>query len=148
MREQPKDRAVLLSVFPKFAHQILAGVKKVELRKVCPKITKGGLILLYVTSPEKSLRAILRIDKIESGSPDDLWAQTRENVGLSYSEFKDYFNGTTVGHAIFFDKIVQLSKPLPLATLKALIPGFQPPRVHRYLSIQELNILYNEFGNL
>lgn len=131
-------RAVLLSVFPRFANKILAGIKTVELRKVPPKLSKGDLILLYVTSPEKSLQAVLRVTCIKSGSPDELWEETKERVALSYTEFKDYFNGTAVGCAISFDNIERLVTPLSLATLRTLLPGFQPPQIHRYLSAEEL----------
>ncbi len=79
-----------MSVLPKFAEKILSGLKTVELRKIRPKISAGDLILLYVTSPEKSLQAILRISDVKCDSPDALWKHARTCVGLSYTEYKTY----------------------------------------------------------
>jgi predicted transcriptional regulator len=141
LKEQTEVRAVLLSVAPRFATRIFAGMKTVELRKVPPKLMKGDLVLLYVTSPEKSLQGVLRVTGIKSGKPEELWEENKERVGLSHTEFKDYFNGTAIGCAISFDNIEQLDVPLSLATLRTLFPGFQPPQVHRYVSAEDLATL-------
>jgi predicted transcriptional regulator len=140
-------KAIFLSVLPKFATKILSGAKTVELRKVRPNLTEGDLILLYVTSPEKSLQAILRVCKVRSGSPDELWENSSEGVGLSYTEYKTYFNGTKLGCAIYFDNVVPLPNPLSLSTLRTLFPGFQPPQVHRYISAHELDAIIDEVGS-
>jgi len=146
MQNQPRKRVILLSVLPKFARRILSGAKTVELRKIRPNVTEGDYVLLYVTSPEKSLQAILRVADIKSGSPDELWENACENTGLSYSEYKTYFNGARLGCAIHFDDMVALSQPISLADLRIIFPGFQPPQVHRYISPQELHALMGEIG--
>lgn len=130
-------KTIVLSILPRFAHRILAGVKTVELRKIRPKLIENDLIFLYVTSPEQSLQAILRVSNIKSGSPDELWHEANGGAGLSHSEYTGYFNGTKVGCAIYFNHVTALPNPLPLTTLRTILPGFQPPQSHRYISNNE-----------
>jgi predicted transcriptional regulator len=143
MKSQSGRKAVLLSVLPKFARRIFSGTKTVELRKIRPNVAPGDCILLYVTSPEKSLQGILRVVDIKSGSPDVLWTEVGENTGLSHSEYKAYFNGAKLGCAIQFDGVVPLPQPISLIELRKMFPGFQPPQIHRYVSQQELGALMN-----
>ena len=84
MKDWATSKAICLSILPKFAHKIFMGVKTVELRKVRPKLSKKDLILLYVTSPEQSLQAVLRVSHITSGSPDEIWEKANTSVGLSH----------------------------------------------------------------
>lgn len=146
MNYRQARKIILLSVLPKFASKILSGVKTVEVRKIRPNVAEGDHILLYVTSPEKSIQAILRVANVKSGSPDELWEDVGENAGLSYSEYKAYFNGAKLGCAIHFDDMVPLSKPFSLADLKTILPGFHPPQAHRYVLPQELRALIREVG--
>ena len=46
-----QDRMVVLSLRPRFAEAILAGVKTVELRRTVPKIVIPTRALLYASSP-------------------------------------------------------------------------------------------------
>jgi predicted transcriptional regulator len=138
LKDQGTRKVILLSVLPRFADKIVSGAKTVELRKIRPKVGQGDLILLYATSPEKSIRAILRISNLRSGDPDSLWKLANGSTGIDYSEFKAYFNGNKVGWAICFDTVVVLPEPVTLPMLRINIPGFHPPRIHQYFSIHEL----------
>ena len=55
---------VLLSIKPKYADKIFNGTKTVELRRICPKVTEGDLILVYVSSPVKALVGEFEVKKI------------------------------------------------------------------------------------
>ncbi len=55
---------LLISVRPKFAARILAGEKTVELRKLRPKVSSGDNLIFYISSPDKNIKAISKINKI------------------------------------------------------------------------------------
>ena len=49
------DRMVVLSLKPRFAEAILAGVKTVDVRRTEPKIVVPTRALLYAASPVRAL---------------------------------------------------------------------------------------------
>ncbi len=134
-------QAIFLSVKPKYAERILNGGKTVELRRIRPAISKGDRIILYVSSPAKAVRAISTVDKVSSGDPSRLWREVGEEAGITRAEFYDYFERAKAAVAIHIKDVEELSKPIPLAILRELWPGFRPPQNYRYFSPDELSSL-------
>ena len=130
--------AILFSITPKNAENILRGGKRIELRRRRPNISKGDLMLIYVTSPQKALRAISVVEALSYATPDELWVTVKEKAGITFSEFSEYFAGARMGYAIAFRSVQELVTPIELTTLRGLWPGFHPPRSHRYFSSKEL----------
>ena len=98
--------AVLFSIRPKYAKKIFDGTKTIELRKVKPKrLMRGGLVLVYVSSPVKSLVGAFKVKKIEEYSPSEMWEKVRENAGISKSEFDESSQNSTSGAAIYIDNL-------------------------------------------
>ena len=132
--------AVLFSIRPKYAKKIFDGTKTIELRKVKPKrLMQGGLVLVYVSSPVKSLVGAFKVKKIEEYSPSELWEKVREDAGISKSEFDDYYQNSTSGVAIYIDNVWTLPKPIELSVLRNLADGFYPPQSFRYTSLKYLD---------
>lgn len=138
-----KSHALLLSIRPKFALKILQRTKTVELRRLRPNISAGGKILIYASSPEKSLQAIAIVDRVHSACPTKLWYLYKHKVGISYTEFRDYFNGANIGYAIEFKSVQRFKTPVQLSTLKATWPDFHPPQSFRYFTNDELHVFLN-----
>jgi predicted transcriptional regulator len=131
--------AVLFSIRPKYAEKIFNGTKTIELRKVKPKrLTQGGLIFVYVSSPVKSLVGAFKVKKIEEYSPSEMWEKVREYAGISKSEFDEYYQNSTSGVAIYIDNVWKLPKPIELSTLRKSTEGFYPPQSFRYTSLKYL----------
>ena len=130
--------AILFSITPKNAAKILTGSKRIELRRRRPDVSKGDLMLIYVTSPQKALRAISVVEALSYAKPDDLWDSVRERAGVTFSEFIEYFAGARMGYAIAFRSVQELITPIKLTTLRGLWPGFHPPQSHQYFSPKEL----------
>ena len=132
--------AVLFSIRPKYAKKIFDGTKTIELRKVKPKrLMRGGLVLVYVSSPVKSLVGAFKVKKIEEYSPSEMWEKVRENAGISKSEFDEYYQNSTSGVAIYIDNVWTLSKPIELSALRNSMEGFYPPQSFRYTSLKYLD---------
>jgi predicted transcriptional regulator len=137
------NRALLLSIRPKFVDKIMNGFKTVELRRVRPNIVAGDSLLIYASSPEKKLVALSVVCAVNSDSPQALWFKFSEATGLTLPEFEDYFCGAEVGFAITFNKIKKFETPITLSLLKKIWPGFKPPQIYRYLSPEEYSNLIN-----
>ena len=130
--------AIFLSIRPKYAEKILEGTKTVELRRVRPKhITRGALVLVYVSSPIKSLVGAFKVTQVMEKPLQDLWEMVQSKAGVSYEEFAAYFEGLTTGIGIFFNELWLFHKPIKLEDLKEIM-DFQPPQSFRYATASEL----------
>lgn len=130
--------ALFLSVRPTYARRILQGKKTVELRRVRPRISEGALLLLYVSSPVKAVQGISVVERITAAQPDALWRQVAHNVGVTRSEFDDYFEGARMAIAIHLGAVQALSPAITLSDLRGLWPGFCPPQSYQYFTRAEL----------
>ncbi|MBO8129600.1 MAG: ASCH domain-containing protein [Peptococcaceae bacterium] len=135
-------KAILLSVRPKYAKKIFDGTKTVELRRICPRITAGDLVFVYVSSPIKALVGAFKVDRIVSAPPDELWADIGCQSGITWEEFNEYFRGVTVGFGIVIRDVWKLTKPVNLSNLKRQWPGFQPPQNYHYLTRRQTGDLF------
>jgi predicted transcriptional regulator len=134
-------RTLLLSVRPRYAERILAGIKTVELRRIRPRVSKGDVLLLYVSSPVKALKAISRVNEITWSEPNELWRQIAHRAGITHHEFQDYFGGADMGCAIHLQEVQELSPSISLSALREQWPGFSPPQLYYYLTSKKLSAL-------
>jgi predicted transcriptional regulator len=129
--------SLLLSIRPEHANKIFSGSKKVELRRVKPKLSKADTVLVYVSSPVKALVGGFEVDEVIEGSPDEIWCQVEKVAGISKDEFQKYFAGTNKAFAIMINKTWNLGAPLSLLELKAKWLNFHPPQSYRYITFEQ-----------
>ncbi len=144
------NNAILLSIRPQYANKIFEGRKRVELRRICPKyIKKGDLVLIYVSSPVKSLCGAFQVDRVVEKPLSELWKAVKGKAGVSRKEFNQYYQGLSVGSAIFFNNVWELSSPIELRELREQMTDFQAPQNFRYATADDLiSIQPAEFMNL
>lgn len=135
------DRALLLSIKPKFVEQLLRGSKVVELRRTRPRVKNGELVLIYETSPTKALVGYSIISAVISSSPQKLWPTVKGRAGITRAEFDTYFQGTSSAFAIELKRVQPLKEPVWLNTLRKLLAGFHPPQSYRYLSKKQMGLV-------
>ena len=133
--------SLLISIRPKYADQIFNGQKKVELRRVKPRVSSGDTVLVYVTSPTKALLGAFEVDKVVESSPNRLWSKVANIAGISKEEFIDYYEGTEKAYGIFIKKSWHLETPLALSNLKTKWENFHPPQSYRYVSLKEATVI-------
>ena len=131
-------KTLLLSIRPRFVEQILEGKKTVELRRLRPRILPGQPLLIYCTVPVKALSAVAWTSGVLVAPPVLLWQQTRSIAGVSREEFDAYFAGAKAAFGLQLSSKLAIRKPVPLSTLKQLIPGFHPPQSFRYLTADQV----------
>ena len=124
---------VVLSLKPRFAEAILAGVKTVELRRTRPKIVVPTRTLLYAASPARALLSTCIITSVRSTDLAALWREYGTDVVLSHNEFLRYFDGVDVGTALTLTEPRRLSRGVPLQDLRAKPKGFRPLQSYAYV---------------
>lgn len=85
---------LLLSINPEHVENILLGTKQVEFRKTrCRRNVNS--IVFYATAPQKMVVAEAEIQEIIEDEIDEVWRQTSDLAGISYSFFRSYYQGRT-----------------------------------------------------
>lgn len=125
-----RTRGLLLSIRPQFADAIIQGTKTIELRRTCPNIAPDAAVLLYASAPRKAVVARARVSSILQAEPANIWRDHANEIGISTSSFRDYFDGAETAYGLRLQDVTELD-PLPLRELRAL--GIEPPQSWRYL---------------
>lgn len=134
------ERALLLSLHPRFATAILDGSKTVELRRQRVAVPAGTPVVLYATSPVMALLGTARISQVDTAPPLTLWRQHRTRCGIDRSEYDSYMHGALQASALLLISPHALSQPVPLAHLRTS-GTFHPPQSYRYVTTRELGEL-------
>lgn len=136
--DSPSGSAILLSVKPKFANLIVAGSKRVELRRAVPALPVGT-IALYSSSPVQEIIALVDVIETIEASPTRLWELARENGGgLTRAELRSYFEPKKTGFALMLENVRVFDQPVdPRKFFKV----FTAPQSFKYLTEEELRKL-------
>lgn len=133
----PQTKYVLMAIKPQFAKLIRDGKKKVELRRVAPKVNAGDTLIIYESAPVSKVTAMAEIEDVVQLTLTELWKNVGPDSMLKKDEFENYFSGKEVGHGIKLKNIQEILPPKSLS----ILPGCAVPQNFRYLS-------ESEFGKL
>lgn len=123
----------LLSLKPRYAEAILAGRKKYELRRRCPRLHPGSPVFLYATLPEMKVVGVAIVKRVVTAPLDFLWQKVKYSCEIDRDAFSSYFQGCVYGHAIELSRVHPLKSAIPLSALRRHIPRYQPPQFyHRF----------------
>ena len=127
-------RAILLSIKPKFADQILAGSKRVEFRRSWAA-DGVSMIVLYSSSPIQKIVGVVEVEEVVVASPTSLWKTcTLRGGGLTREELRLYFAGKSRGVAVLLGRVFKAAKHIDPSDV---INSFAPPQSFRYLDVNE-----------
>jgi predicted transcriptional regulator len=133
MNSNMAKHALLISVRPRFAEMIFAGTKTVELRRIRPRVGKGDLVFVYVSSPVMALEGAFEVSEVVCGKPSSIWRRFNGRTGLSKCEFDAYYEGKQMAFAIMIHQQWKLPTPVRLAKLRRHKDGFHPPQSYHYI---------------
>jgi predicted transcriptional regulator len=123
------NNEILISIKPKYAHQILSGAKLIEIRKRFSDKWTGSRAVLYASSPEKALIGEATVRSVTSGRPADIWGRFGPIIGCSSDEFGEYVGSAAKVSAIELDAAIPYKQPIGLAQLSHLIQeDLRPPQ--------------------
>jgi predicted transcriptional regulator len=141
-----QEKTLLLSIHPQYAGKIFEGMKTVELRRVKPRLSKGDIVLVYVTSPKMELTGAFEVSGVIKSPPKDLWPKVADCACIDKDSYDRYFSGANHGYGIKISYSWKFKKPLSLSSLRQEIEGFNPPQGYKYYSASE--ITHHDMGNL
>ena len=124
---------IVISVQQKFVERIVAGKKAAELRRRAPRIQPGCRVWIYTKAPEAVISICVTVDRIVTGTPQDIWQSHSSDLGVSLDEFEEYFRETETGCAIFFKQVVDVSPGVALSEIRSKSKGFHPPQFFKRL---------------
>lgn len=106
-------KKILISINPEHVQNIISGVKKYEYRRVAAKQDISSIII-YETTPIKNIVAEAEIVEVLMLTPEQLWAQTKEESGITKEFFDKYFDGREVAYAYKLGEIKVYEQPKTL----------------------------------
>jgi predicted transcriptional regulator len=120
---------ILVSIKPKYAHQILSGSKLIEIRKRFSEKWTGSRAVLYASSPEKALIGEATVHSVTTGRPADIWGRFGPIIGCSPDEFTEYVGSANKVSAIELGGAIPYKQPIGLAQLSHLVQeDLRPPQ--------------------
>lgn len=140
-----KRKYLFISVKPEFANKIVYEEKTIELRKVTPHVNLGDLIIIYASSPIKSVIGIGIIKQIIKKTPEQMWNDHSKSLGIDKVRFEEYYVNKRKAIGIEIHKIKKV-KPISLDDLRKIDPNFHPPQVYRYVSKYKINRCIKELS--
>ena len=145
MTNDPKP--VLLSIRPEYVELIFSGAKTVELRRVVPRaVLPNSELIIYSTSPQKSIVGKARIERIERRPVSQLWNEIKHYDGINRKSFFVYFEGKSYRYALFLTKVTQFTHSYHLSGLRENLK-FTPPQSFMYPSTELLQVIQGHGGN-
>jgi predicted transcriptional regulator/DNA-binding XRE family transcriptional regulator len=143
IRNDVPRKDIVFSIRPEHAVKILAGVKKIELRRrFTDEIGSGSRAFIYCTSPISALTGLAQIGEVRRMPVKRIWRNHRIEACVDKLEFETYFSGCDHGYAIFLNTAEPLLRPVGLAELRKRF-GFGPPQSYLYAPPK----LLKYFGN-
>lgn len=128
------SKVVVISIKPEFVNKIFDGTKKIELRKASPDSKPGDLMIVYSTSPEMAVIGICRIKKILKSTPQKIWDDYSEVLGIDERRFFEYYGDSKKAVGIVIESTRRFRSKIPLINIKKKFPRFAPPQTFKYFS--------------
>ena len=132
---------VLLSLRPRYADLVFEGLKRAELRRRFARQAENRTVLIYVTSPVREIRGGFRVERVWTGSPEDIWVEISEMAGVEKGDFDAYYNGRKIAYALEIADVWEYTRPIGLSSLRESFHDFVVPQSWRYLKPHELDLL-------
>lgn len=132
---------ILISLAPAYTRAILEGTKTVELRRRKVHAKVGTRIWLYSKVPTARVEGTARIERLQEGDLNGLWAEFSGEVGISKMEFEAYFTGCNKGYAIVLAGACAVTPAPDLKAMRRKLGGFHPPQFFKRLEPEEVKIL-------
>lgn len=129
--EAATERALFISVKPRYAEAILDGRKTVELRRTRPNLPDGSLVILYSSTPTRAVVGWAHLTAVREGTPLEIWDEFGPAAAVTELDYDDYFDGAEQAFALELDGVVVATQPIPLSVIRSI--GIQPPQSWRYV---------------
>jgi len=105
---------ILLPIIKTFCDKIFSGEKRYEYRKALPK---NGVdrVIVYESRGIGMVVGEFEVTGILKDSPSEVWDKTKENSGVSESDFFSYFRNRALAFALEIGNYRRYHNPIPLS---------------------------------
>lgn len=134
------SRVLLLSVRPRFAQSLLAGTKTAEIRRRFPRVPEGMAVIIYSSSPEKSILGTMRVRRLVRTTAEEIWRDYSNVIGIGQAELTEYLKGASESSVLELDTPNLWSRPVTLNDLRRHL-AVEPAQSFRYLTEKQLTRL-------
>jgi predicted transcriptional regulator len=131
------SRVLLLSVRPRFARGLLGGTKTAEIRRRFPDVPEGMVVIIYSSSPEKSVLGTMRVRRLVRTTAEEIWRNYSGVIGIGQAELAAYLYGASESSVLELEAPNMWSRPVPLESLRQQL-HVEPAQSFRYLTDQQL----------
>lgn len=140
-----EKNAFLMSIKPHYADMIIAGTKKIELRRILPTSPIGWMVI-YASAPVQKIVGMVKVVGYAEAKPaNELWDMAEAlGCGVTEADFEAYFKGVPAKALLLSEEPVQVfSKGV---SPERVIEGYiRPPQSFQYISyaaLQRLQAIY------
>jgi predicted transcriptional regulator len=131
------NRALLLSVRPRFAQALLDGTKTAEIRRRFPDVPAGTTVVLYSSSPDKAVLGTMCVESLIRSTAAEIWRDYSEEIGIGEPELTEYLKGASECSVLKLIEPNRWANAVPLHELRRLL-HLQPAQSFRYLNNREV----------
>lgn len=126
-------KTILVSIKPEYVERILAGEKKVELRRRSPhRVADGGTMLIYETTPRRAIVASCDVIAVETLPLGALWRRYGHVSGITRRAFNEYYKGCATGVALRLGNVRSAKRQLDLDRMRSTYE-LTPPQSFAYI---------------
>lgn len=119
----------ILSIKPEYVAEIRAGRKRYEFRKAVFK-QKVEKVYIYSSAPVSKVVGEFQPVDVISGTPAEVWAQTKDFSGITKKFFNEYYKGRATAYAIVIQNLKFYDEPVGLPK------GVHAPQSYCYVEEQ------------
>lgn len=140
MAHHTPRRVALLSIHPRHAEALMAGTKRVELRRT-PVRDDTTHVIVYATAPVKAVVGWFQVEGVDVDSQTGIWNTHRHVSGVTRGEFRNYFAGAARASAIRVAAAHRLETPL---SIDAIAGVKRPPQSFQYVDPASIRWLFDD----
>lgn len=142
---QSAANPVLISVHPFYAAEITAGRKRVEFRRRWSN-RPTDVLVVYATSPIKSIVAVVEVAEVRRTSCSRLWEICKSLGGaITRARLREYMHDLDQGVALILGRLFVPNKEI--GPEEVFGNNFVPPQSYRYLRAEEVDSLIEVLGS-
>ncbi len=130
----------VMSFKPIYAFKIIEGVKDCEVRTYFGDLAPDDVVLIYASSPTKAFIGEFVVNEVFTGYINDV-IEYLSNYCLMFDEdnwrfVREHYVGSRRRLVVIHvGEVTRYSQPVPLSSVRSVIPNFMPPM--SYVKVSE-----------
>jgi len=132
---QSLDSKLLMSIKSEHARKVLAGKKRVEIRRKFSVKWSGCKVSIYASGREHCIVGEASISKVIVGEPESIWERFNKQIGCTRAEFDVYTRSLKEVYAVLLENAIPYQRSISLGEVHNLTKKkLRPPQSYYNLS--------------